>query len=331
MSCLNSTFFQWEEDNNNTLSIDDLPRFLDERQIKDKNIVQYETINGTISKVWMNYIVICRGDLDWNRRAKKIDRTRKIIDEYPQFQSSVFDYDSTIYDLIITVKDELIKAVLITFACMTFACAFMIPSVIGASLATLSMLSISISLLGFLALWGQSLDPVTMINVLMAIGFSVDFRPQGLTLRISRRYAFYSNSYLKDTETSTLVDFAHPKKVTKYRRKDAHVCYHYHIGQRNNIFLDAQQRITIILRAVGRPMVEASLSTLICMLPLFCVPVYIIVAFAKTVCIVAALGLIHGIVIIPVCLSFFTRSKPKQRDALVLSEQKEVMLKSASS
>ncbi|KIH58414.1 patched family protein [Ancylostoma duodenale] len=136
-------YIEWEESKNNSLSFEELPKFLSERQIKDKNIVQYETVNGTIGQVWMNYIVICRGDLDWNRRAMKIDKMRKIIDQYPQFQTSLFDYDSTIYDLIITVKDELIKAVLITFVCMTLACAFMIPSLTGASLATLSMLSIS--------------------------------------------------------------------------------------------------------------------------------------------------------------------------------------------
>ncbi|EYC42789.1 hypothetical protein Y032_0518g2822 [Ancylostoma ceylanicum] len=275
-------YIEWEEYKNNTMSFEELPKFLSERQIKDKNIVQYETVNGTIGKVWMNYIVICRGDLDWNRRAMKIDKMRKIIDQYPQFQTSLFDYDSTIYDLIITVKDELIKAVLITFVCMTLACAFMIPSLTGASLATLSMLSISFSLLGFLALWGQDLDPVTMINVLMAIGFSVDF--------------------------------------------SAHVCYHFHIGQRDGILMNAKEQVTKILRAVGRPMVEASLSTLICMVPLFFVPVYIIVAFAKTVCLVATLGLIHGIVIIPVCLSFFARTKHIPRDNLVLNEQKEAML-----
>ncbi|VDM70475.1 unnamed protein product [Strongylus vulgaris] len=122
-----------------------------------------------------------------------------------------------------------------------------------------------------------------MINVLMAIGLSVDY--------------------------------------------SAHVCYHYHLGQRDGLLLNAKERITKILRAVGRPMAEASLSTLICMLPLFFVPVYIIVAFAKTVCLVSLLGLFHGIVIIPVCLSFLIRTKHIPIDTLVLSEQKETMLK----
>ncbi|KHJ80964.1 hypothetical protein OESDEN_19355 [Oesophagostomum dentatum] len=81
------------------------------------------------------------------------------------------------------------------------------------------------------------------------------------------------------------------------------------------------------MRAVGRPMAEASLSTLICMLPLFFVPVYIIVAFAKTVCLVSLLGLFHGTVVIPVCLSFLIRTKHIPRDTLALSEQKETMLK----
>ncbi|XGW07666.1 hypothetical protein V3C99_010654 [Haemonchus contortus] len=278
-------FLEWGESQNITsLDYQYIPKFLADRQIKDKAVIQYRTNNGTVDDVWMNYIVICRGELDWNKRAMKIDKIRKIIDDYPQFQTSLFDYDSTIYDLIITVKDELTKAVAITFACMTVACAFMIPSISGASVATLSMLSISFSLLGFLSLWGQNLDPVTMINVLMAIGFSVDF--------------------------------------------SAHVCYHYHISLSESVLLNDVERMTKILQAVGKPIIEASLSTLICMIPLFFVPVYIIVAFAKTVCLVALLGLLHGIVIIPVCLTFF----PKKRKPLFtrtpahLEEQKESML-----
>uniref|UniRef100_A0A158PAQ0 SSD domain-containing protein n=1 Tax=Angiostrongylus cantonensis TaxID=6313 RepID=A0A158PAQ0_ANGCA len=206
-------------------------------------------------------------DLDWTRRAMKIDSMRKIIDDYANFKPSLFDYDSTIYDLIITVKEEMLKSVMITFFCMTAACAFMIPSLIGASMASLSMLSISFSLLGFLSIWGQDLDPVTMINVLMAIGFSVDF--------------------------------------------SAHICYHYHLGVRKGSFLSGKEGVLKVLQVVGRPMFEASFSTIICMTPLFFVPVYIIVSFAKTICIVASLGLLHGLVIIPVCL--FSLSRNQQR------------------
>ncbi|VDO84603.1 unnamed protein product [Haemonchus placei] len=86
--------------------------------------------------------------------------------------------------------------------------------------------------------------------------------------------------------------------------------------------------MTKILQAVGKPIIEASLSTLICMIPLFFVPVYIIVAFAKTVCLVALLGLLHGIVIIPVCLTFFPKKTKSlfTRTPAHLEEQKESML-----
>ncbi|KAJ1372418.1 hypothetical protein KIN20_034581 [Parelaphostrongylus tenuis] len=62
------------------------------------------------------------------------------------------------------------------------------------------------------------------------------------------------------------------------------------------------------------------------MTPLFFVPVYIIVSFAKTICIVAAMGLLHGLVIIPVCL--FTLRSIQQRtvNRTVENEEKETML-----
>uniref|UniRef100_A0A183FXL1 SSD domain-containing protein n=1 Tax=Heligmosomoides polygyrus TaxID=6339 RepID=A0A183FXL1_HELPZ len=254
---------------NVTLSYDSLPQFLNERQIKDKAIVHYEDKNGSVSNIWINYIIICRGRPSFFERAMKIDSIRKIIDEYPVFQTSLFDYDSTIYDLIIAVKDELTKAVAITFACMTAACAFMIPSFTGASVATLSIMCL--------------------------FSFLTSFAP-----------------FL-------------PKCVMK--GCNAHVCYHYHTSMRECVLLNVNERITKILRAVGRPIFEASLSTLICMSPLFFVPVYIIVAFAKTVCLVATLGLLHGVVIIPVCLAIMTRQrKPSRRPEDLLGEQKENML-----
>ncbi|CAI4221143.1 unnamed protein product [Auanema sp. JU1783] len=263
--------------NSTNLTYEGIPKFLSDRMIADKKIIQFHRENNSVVMDGINYIVICKGSLDWNIRAGRIDQTRHIIDEYPQFNTTLFDYDSTIYDLIITVKYELFKAVLLTFVCMAIACGFMIPSLGAASIATVSMLSISYSLLGWLSIWGQDMDPVTMINVLMAIGFSVDF--------------------------------------------SAHVCYHYHIHRHQDIKMDKKEQIEQILKSVGRPMIEASLSTLICMLPLFFVPVYIIESFARTVCLVATFGLFHGIVIIPVVLSWLGSSRspgdPNSQDILL--------------
>ncbi|KJH52637.1 patched family protein [Dictyocaulus viviparus] len=202
-------FIEWENANNNSLSYEHLQLFLNQRQLSDRASVKYTKNNETLDFLRMNFIVICRGDLDWNRRAMKIDSMRKIIDEYPKFQSSLFDYDCTIYDLIITVK-----------------CSYM--------------------------------------------------------LSLSR---------------------GNKRRDSAEQQRES--------GQS----LTSQRYYTV----------KASFSTLICITPLFFVPVYIIVAFAKTVCIVSALGLLHGIVIIPVCLSALNRNQKHLLDTAILDEQ-ETML-----
>ncbi|KAK6041405.1 patched family protein [Cooperia oncophora] len=151
-------FIEWGEAQNITnLTYDDLPRFLSNRNIGDETVIHYKNNNSTMSGEGAGARMSQRitgdlfrlavegwpGELDWNKRAMQIDRIRGLIDEYPQFQTSLFDYDSTIYDIIITVKGEMAKSVAITFACMTATCAIMIPCLAGASVATLSMLSIS--------------------------------------------------------------------------------------------------------------------------------------------------------------------------------------------
>lgn len=69
----------------------------------------------------------------------------------------------------------MLKAVLVTLACMTIVCFVFIPNLKYTGIAVLSVLSISFCLLGSLGWSGNQLDPVTLINVLMSIGFSIDF------------------------------------------------------------------------------------------------------------------------------------------------------------
>ncbi|CAB3404048.1 unnamed protein product [Caenorhabditis bovis] len=251
---INSSF------NEKQFSYSMLPEFLKKREMADRMTIQYK-IEGNETKVdILNFVVVCKGTANWGRRAIALEKTRNIIDEYPQFEVSLFDYDATIYDLIITVKSELFKSLGITFTCMTLACFVIMPSFVAPTVASIATVSISFCFVGFLSIWGQNLDPVTMIDVIMAIGFSVDY--------------------------------------------SAHVCFHYYCALRK---LDTTSRTTIIshvLCAIGRPVIEASITTLLCMAPLFIVPVYIIRSFAKTVTLVTVFGLLHGLIFLPVLLSF---------------------------
>lgn len=91
------------------------------------------------------FVVVFTGEKNWHQRATFIEEIRNIIDQYPEFNTTVFDYDATIFDLILTVEAEMLKAVLVTLACMTIVCFVFIPNVKYTVIATLSVLSISYS------------------------------------------------------------------------------------------------------------------------------------------------------------------------------------------
>lgn len=50
------------------------------------------------------FVIVFSGERNWHERAWFVEEVRNLIDKYPQFNVSVFDYDSTIFDLLLTVK-----------------------------------------------------------------------------------------------------------------------------------------------------------------------------------------------------------------------------------
>ncbi|GMS87058.1 hypothetical protein PENTCL1PPCAC_9233, partial [Pristionchus entomophagus] len=297
-------YMDWDRLRNNASdpSYDRLPEYLEERMMTKLKIVKWEKENGTVRLHGSNLFVVCEGQYlqiscqiislrpglkDWSERAHAVDTLRHLLDEYSEFDTSLFDYDGTIYDIVISVKEEVIKAVIITFICMAVACALFIPSFIGASVAAFSMLSITFTMLGSLSHWGATLDPITMINILLAIGFSVDF--------------------------------------------SAHICYHFYKERAVRSSKSRARRMSEILEAVGKPIFEASLSTFVCVAPLFLLKIYVFNSFAKTVMLVAILGLFHGLVVIPVILSFFLSAGVPDHDNHTDDVEKKRSLESATS
>uniref|UniRef100_A0AC35GK39 SSD domain-containing protein n=1 Tax=Panagrolaimus sp. PS1159 TaxID=55785 RepID=A0AC35GK39_9BILA len=139
--------------------------------------------NGTTKLEAFQFTIIAKNLAEWSNRAITEEECRQILLKYPQFNATIFDGDAAILDLLLTVKTDLIGSIAVTIACMTVICSFFIHTQTGVAVVALIISSICFTLVGFLSWWGADLDPVTMVDVLLATGFSVDF-----TAHIAHQY-----------------------------------------------------------------------------------------------------------------------------------------------
>lgn len=63
----------------------------------------------------------------------------------------------------------------IAVASMLLVSLIMMPNIVVGILVTLSVASILLGVIGFMALWGVALESISMVNLVLCIGFSVDF------------------------------------------------------------------------------------------------------------------------------------------------------------
>ncbi|KAL4002759.1 Patched family protein [Acanthocheilonema viteae] len=248
--------------NDFTPSYDNLPMFLDHIH-KSPFIKTRVDEKGEHKLVSFVITATARNMSEWSNRAEYVEACRAVFRNYSRFNATVYDGDSAVLDLILTAKKDLIGSVTVTIICMATVCLFFIGSKIGVLIITFTISSICFSLVGSLSWWGADMDPVTMVDVLIATGFSVDY-----TAHIA--YKFY--------------------KLTGSR----------------------EERIKQSFREMCGPMLQAGISTILCMLPLIFVPTYAILAFAKTVFLDVGLALLHGLFILPVLLLTSCRDNRKE-------------------
>ena len=84
-------------------------------------------------------------------------------------QSFVF-----IEQYIITVPTT-IQALLIATSCMFIVALFLMPHPVCAVMVTICIVTIETGVIGIMSLWNVKLDGISMINIILCIGFSVDF------------------------------------------------------------------------------------------------------------------------------------------------------------
>ncbi|VDM59601.1 unnamed protein product [Angiostrongylus costaricensis] len=111
---------------------------------------------------------------DWNERGMMLHSWRKLVDNYSEFEPSVFHEDGVYLDLIDNMATDTWQSVLGTLVCMAFVCFIFLNNLFTVAIASLSVLSICAGILGILSWWGVDLDPISMAATIISIGFSVD-------------------------------------------------------------------------------------------------------------------------------------------------------------
>ncbi|VBB32950.1 unnamed protein product [Acanthocheilonema viteae] len=99
---------------------------------------------------------------------------RKISAKYAKFNITTFHEYYPFADQYIELKPALIRNCLLAMASMLIVSFVMIPSWIAAFVIAFAIFSIDIGVIGFMTFWGVRLESVSIITVIMSIGFAVD-------------------------------------------------------------------------------------------------------------------------------------------------------------
>ncbi|XP_042552942.1 patched domain-containing protein 3 [Dipodomys spectabilis] len=161
------------------------------------------------------------------------------------------------FDQFAAILENTVRNVIVASVAMFIVSLLLIPHPVCSIWVTFAIASVIVGVTGFMAFWKVNLDSISMINLVICIGFSFDF-----SAHIS--YAFVSSS----------------KTTVNGKATDA-------------------------LYMLGYPVLQSAISTIIGVCVLAAAKAYIFRTFFKIMFLVMLFGAAHGLIFIPVFLTFF--------------------------
>ncbi|MCL4125798.1 UNVERIFIED_CONTAM: hypothetical protein GTU68_044369 [Idotea baltica] len=99
----------------------------------------------------------------------------RAIAKNSKFNVTVFNPYFVFFDQFVLVRTLSIQAILLAAFVMMLVSFVFIPNHWCSMWVAFSIVSIEVGVVGYMTMWGVSLDSISMINLIMCIGFSVDF------------------------------------------------------------------------------------------------------------------------------------------------------------
>lgn len=120
------------------------------------------------------YIIQTKNITDANMEKEMLITLREIADSFP-FTVTIYHHYFIFFDQFVLVRSISIQTITMAAIVMMIISLIFIPSPSCAIWVAFSIISIEIGVIGYMTLWNVNLDSISMINLIMCIGFSVDF------------------------------------------------------------------------------------------------------------------------------------------------------------
>ncbi|PIO67990.1 patched family protein [Teladorsagia circumcincta] len=178
-----------------------------------------------------------------------------------------------------------VQNIIIALLCMIIIAFVLIPQPMCAFWVALACASIDFGVVGYMTLWGVNLDAISMITIIMSIGFSVDY-----AAHITYGYVVSEALNPSDKVRDALASLGWPlcqdaiSMITIIMSIGfsvdyaAHITYGYVVSEA----LNPSDKVRDALTSLGWPLCQGALSTIIAVSVLADVPAYMIITFFKT-------------------------------------------------
>ncbi|XP_067285582.1 patched domain-containing protein 3-like isoform X2 [Pseudorasbora parva] len=168
------------------------------------------------------------------------------------------------FDQYAVIVENTIQNIVVATCAMLVISLLLIPNPLCSLWVTFAIASVIVGVAGFMALWDVSLDAVSMIILVVCIGFSVDF--------------------------------------------SAHISYAFVSSEKSS----ANEKAIDAINKLGYPIIQGAVSTIAGVVVLAAAKSYIFRTFFKIMFLVILFGAAHGIIFIPVFLTFLGACRNSQ-------------------